>query len=188
VATIYTNSQSGSQLPARRSSESVRLPLKQRDAQLIDPITHDAALYTVLHLEISSPQRVRLTFVQQPHPPWCSIFSQETITHVSIPHSLAFAVPSDPQLHPLISKRRVVPMVIFMLVLQSIVLSHLSAQVFFQPRVTTGVITEPSHTLNPKFRHSATARPTHTTSGPVTASKSLPLRSRISLLRYMYIP
>lgn len=41
------------------------------------------------------------------------------------------------------------------------------------------------HTLKPKLRHSATMSPTQTTSGPKTLSKSFPLLSRISLLRYM---
>jgi hypothetical protein len=42
---------------------------------------------------------------------------------------------------------------------------------------------EEEHTLNPKFKHSATANPTQTTNGPVIASKSLPLLSLISLAR-----
>ena len=41
--------------------------------------------------------------------------------------------------------------------------------------------------LNPKFKHSATASPNATTSGPVRASKSFPLRSRINLPRHQKI-
>jgi len=39
-----------------------------------------------------------------------------------------------------------------------------------------------THTLNPKFKHNATMRPTHVTIGPVNASKSLPLRRWMRLL------
>jgi hypothetical protein len=57
-----------------------------------------------------------------------------------------------------------------------------------QHALITHVITLSSRTLKPKFKHKATANPTHTTRGPVMASKSLPLRSRINFMRYMYTP
>lgn len=41
------------------------------------------------------------------------------------------------------------------------------------------------HTLNPKFKISAKNSPAHTTTGPVTASKSIPLLVLISLLLYV---